>query len=328
MRHRRPSVLSAQVAATQAKWFNSPVMFHKGSFSDIRRHIPDFVRRDFVLPADGDERFFPNERLDTIVRLPIGDDKSLIPVGLVSKNYSLVSHAEVLDVVERALDWADVALEDVKSQITITEYGERMALSIFLPEAFSFDPGDGNPMALRLECLNSVDGSTRFRALMGWFRFICSNGLVVGITRSDVRRRHVGDLILSDVQAVLRSGLHDSEVEKKNLERWRNVEITEDRLTSWVDKDLLNGWGFKAAARAIHIARYGADGVIIGQYKDSKPSTIAMRETNPVPGSPQRCNNLFDLSQILAWLAKERRDVQEQLEWREEIPNLTATLLS
>ena len=38
------------------------------------------------------------------------------------------------------------------------------------------------------------------------------------------------------------------------------------------------------------------------------------------PGVPAQSTNLFDLSQILAWLAKERRDVQEQLEWREQIP--------
>jgi hypothetical protein len=29
-----------------------------------------------------------------------------------------------------------------------------------------------------------------------------------------------------------------------------------------------------------------------------------------------------DLRQVLAWLAKERRNVQEQLEWREQIPGL------
>jgi hypothetical protein len=183
-------------------------------------------------------------------------------------------------------------------------------------------------MALRLECLNSVDGSTRFRALMGWFRFVCSNGLVIGITRSDVRRRHIGDLILGDVHAVLASGLDEAEIEKKNFERWRKVRINSDQLTRWVDKELLNGWGFKAAARTFHIARHGIDATVVGQYKDNKPSTIAMRASNPVPGTPARCTNLFDLTQILAWLAKERRDVQEQLEWRESIPDLTSSLLN
>ena len=66
---------------------------------------------------------------------------------------------------------------------------------------------------------------------------------------------------------------------------------------------------------------------IVGQYKGNSPTSIAVRETKRVPGAPARCCNLFDVSQILAWLAKERRDVQEQLEWREEIPELLAPLL-
>ena len=51
-----------------------------------------------------------------------------------------------------------------------------------------------------------------------------------------------------------------------------------------------------------------------------------MDGTIRVQGSPDVCRNLFDLSQILAWLAKERRDIQEQLEWQENIPDLMASL--
>jgi hypothetical protein len=312
---------------TEPKWLNSTVSSFKGTLSDIHRYIPTFERRDFAFARSSDEHFRMNERLDTIVRLPFREDNTLVPVGVVSKNYALVPHTAVLNVAIQALDRANISAADVKAEIKITEYGERMALSLYLPDKYSFDPGDGNPMALRLECTNSVDGSTRFRALMGWFRFVCSNGLIIGVTQSDVRRRHVGDLILGDVHTVLTSGISVSEVEKKNFERWRNVEIRPDKLASWVDKELRAGWGFKAAARTFHIAQHGMDAEIIGQYKDNAPTTIAMRPTNPVPGTPKYCSNLFDVTQVLAWLAKERRDVQEQLEWREGIPNLTASLL-
>jgi hypothetical protein len=311
---------------SQPKWFNSPVTLHKGTFSDIHRHIPTFERRDFALHQPGHEQFYINEHLDTIVRLPFHDDNAFVPIGVVSKNYALVPHTAVLAVVKQALDRANIATSDVRAEIKITKYGERMALSLYMPDKFSFDPGDGHPMALRLECLNSVDGSTRFRALMGWFRFVCSNGLVVGVTRSDVRRRHIGELVLDDVHSVLASGLKESETEMKNFQRWRKIEINPNQLAPWIDKEVRDGWGFKAAARTFHIARYGTDAAILGQYKDQTPTTINMRETNLVPGAPTRCKNLFDVGQILAWLAKERRDVQEQLEWREAIPNLMAPL--
>ena len=95
-----------------------------------------------------------------------------------------------------------------------------------------------------------------------------------------------------------------------------------------MDTDLRKAWGFKAAARAFHIVRFGSDGDIAGQYKGSTPSRIAMKRTHGVPGSPKECSTLFDVSQILAWLAKERRDLREQWRWREQIPELLKPLMN
>ena len=54
---------------------------------------------------------------------------------------------------------------------------------------------DQFPMEVRLECLNSVDGSTRFRAEVGWFRLVCSNGLQrLSVVQAEADRRHIGNL--------------------------------------------------------------------------------------------------------------------------------------
>jgi len=151
----------------QPKWFNSPLSFHEGTLKDIRSFVPEFERRVFALTQPGNECSRMNARLDTIVRRPFGDDQNFIPVGVVSKEYALVPHLAVLDVAEQALEKAEISPEEVKAELKITEYGERMALSLYLPKKYSFDPGDGHPLDMRLECFNSVDGSTRFRALMG-----------------------------------------------------------------------------------------------------------------------------------------------------------------
>jgi len=163
---------------------------------------------------------------------------------------------------------------------------------------------------------------------MGWFRFVCSNGLIIGVTRFDIHRRHVGDIRLSDMHVVLSSGIEESEKEKRNFVRWRKHEIKPNILNRWIEKELCKGWGFKAAARTYHISRTGHDAEVIGPYKDNTPITIPMRKTIRIPGAPLQSNNLYDVSQILAWLAKERRDVQEQLEWRENIPLLLKPLLN
>ena len=159
-------------------------------------------------------------------------------------------------------------------------------------------------------------------------RFVCSNGLIIGVTRSDLRRRHVGDVSLLDVGTVLASGIEESEKEKNNFHKWRKRGVNARDIARWIEEDLRKGWGFKAAARTYHISRTGFDAEVLGPYKDNTPTTVPIRQASRVPGTPKESSNLYELSQILAWLAKERRDVQEQLEWRERIPDLLKPLLN
>jgi len=313
---------------THGKWFNSPLYHYEVVLPEVEELIPRFERRNFSLEQPDGIKTRLNERLDIIVRQPFEKDQAFIPVGVVSKDYALVQHSEVVDAATKALSDIDISPATVKAEFSITEYGERMRLSLYLPERFSFDPGDGHPMAMRLECLNSVEGSTRFRALLGWFRFVCSNGLVIGVTKTDLRQRHVGNLSIEDIGHVLVDGLSDAEQEKKAFENWRNYDITLDTLTPWIDRGIRKEWGFKAATRTFHIARTGHDVKIAGSYKEEKPTTIQVRKTTKVPGSPAIAKNAFDVSQILAWLAKERNDLQEQFNWRQQIPGLIKSLLN
>ncbi len=315
-------------SVSQPKWLSSPVNVHKGLLTDVRSYIPEFMRRSFSLAQPGGEHSCANERLDLIVRCPVRDDEDFIPVGVVSKEYTLVQHTAIFDIAVQALKAANIEPDVVKAELRITEYGERMELSIYLPKQYNIDPGDGHEMALRIECLNSVDGSTRFRALMGWFRFVCSNGLIVGVTRSDVRRRHVGSSPLGQVGEVLSRGMDEVDNERKNFTEWREIKIDPRQLAPWVETDLIRAWGFKAAARAYHIVRSGCDAEILGPYKGNTPTNIPLKATKRIPGTRHGCRNLFDLSQILAWLAKERRDVHEQLIWRGKIPALMAPLMN
>ena len=132
----------------------------------------------------------------------------------------------------------------------------------------------------------------------------------------------MGGLTLDDVTAVLRSGLEESETEKRNLALWRRTAIDPKRLRTWVDEDLKRAWGFKAAARAFHIASTGRDVTVGGPFKEHSPTTVSVKPSGPVPGAPDSCQNLFDLSQVLAWLAQDRHDIQERLSWREQIADI------
>ena len=128
------------------KWFNSLVSFFSGTLSEIGPHLPEFERRPFALPQFETKLTRINERLDMIIRRPFGKDRDFVPVGIVSKEYAPVPHNEVVNTATKALENVHISPKDVKADLRITEYGERITLSLYLPEKYSFDPGDGHPM--------------------------------------------------------------------------------------------------------------------------------------------------------------------------------------
>ena len=201
-------------------------------------------------PVETREHFRENLRLDTVVRLPHEDDPGCVPVGVVSKDYVLLPHTEVLDLAVQALEAAKINPADVRAELRISDLGERMALAFVLPDNLLFDPGDRFPMQMRLECLNSVDGSTRFRAEMGWFRLVCSNGLGFRVTTHEADRRHVGDLQLAHIGTVLGNGLRDYQSEREGIERWAHTGVSLKTIDGWADSTLRSSWGLKAATRA------------------------------------------------------------------------------
>ena len=136
MRQQQMILLTGQ--DREPKWFNSPVRFHKGSLTDIPQHIPDFDRQDFALGNRANQPSLANARLDMIIRKPFGPERAFVPIGIVSKDYVLVKHAEVIETATKAMKSFGADPANVQAEVTITEYGERMALSLYLPEKYTF----------------------------------------------------------------------------------------------------------------------------------------------------------------------------------------------
>lgn len=313
---------------SRVKWLGSPVSLYSGKLTDIRSKVPTFERQGFSLPGPEIGKKSLNTRFHTIVREPFGKDNSFVPIGVVSKNYSLVQHTEVIDIIIQALFSMGIPdPENLSTELRLTQFGERMSINIYFPEDYNFIPPDNHPMALRLECFNSVDGTTGFRALLGWYRYICSNGFFIGVNRLDLRRRHIGNVQLQKLQEVIRNGLVEAENDKKTFLQWQRTPISPKDIAWWFDTTLKEAWGFKMAARAFHIASCGFDGEIKGQYKGQTPTSIKMDSTLRIPGSPRHCYNLYILGQNLSWLAKEHQDMKNQLKLIDQIPSLLYTLI-
>ncbi|MEI6209814.1 MAG: hypothetical protein WCP20_23765, partial [Desulfuromonadales bacterium] len=85
---------------------------------------------------------------------------------------------------------------------------------------------------------------------------------------------------------------------------------------------LAKKWGVKAAVRTWHITRTGTDVEMADPFEKGKATEKSIIWGKKVPCAVLPGDNVYAVSQSLSWLAKERRDVQEQLEWKQQIPEL------
>lgn len=173
---------------------------------------------------------------------------------------------------------------------------------------------------------NSVDGSTRLTALLGWHRFACSNGLIVGKTLAQYRRLHDRRLSTRDLGTILRKGLKAAERERKTFDRWTREGIDQELFTKWIDQDLRKAWGPKAAARAYVIATTGHDAVFPDPFEGGAPSERSWKPGPPVPGSIVPATTRFAMSQVLSWLSSQRPELPDRIKWTAQVPSLVEAL--
>lgn len=332
-----------QIHESNHSWGASPVRCFEGSLDAIKNHVPTFERCSFGFrmrdpiyrgePTLFDSPEVPlgvNPYFDTIVRQPLEQEKSSvypIPVGIVSGKYKLLQHHQIIDEVVRTLQESGFDTSSLNAQMDLTALGERMRLQVVLPEQYHLTLDADDAIALRLICTNSVDGSVIFSALMGWFRFVCSNGLIVGTIHKQFRQRHNTQMEVTDIMQVLREGISSATKERGLMKKWHQHLLDSEDIRHWADTTLADKWGVKAAVRALHILISGRDVHLTDPFERGAPSRKSVRKLDLVPGSQSLGLSVFAAAQALAWLAKERRDIQEQHLWSQQIPSLITPLL-
>ena len=58
------------------------------------------------------------------------------------------------------------------------------------------------------------------------------------------------------------------------------------------------------------------------------PSTIDTRRLRDVPGVDGPVENLFGISQVLSWIASQRAEIAEDLQWRSQVHDLMEKLIA
>jgi hypothetical protein len=309
------TALTQQARLTDWIWEGAPVLEFIGTVAELFPQIPVFSRHPFR--SGGEE----NRYKDEIRREPLKITEEPLPV---SKTYSLIQHREVLASVFRALKMIHIDISALTSKLLLSEYGERMHWSCPIPNV-EFDPGDGNPIVLRINCLNSVDTSTVLEIVFSWFRLVCSNGMMFGLGDSRLRRRHIQSLDPEDIAEYLKHELAQVAKEEGLYRSWCRTEVRPAALMDWVDAVVAKEWGLHAGARVWTIINKGLDGEV-EQIRNLKAHELPVTDTNPVPGSCAPARNLFHISQALSWIAGSRRTISERLEYIRAIPALIEPL--
>jgi len=203
-----------------------------------------------------------------------------------------------------------------------------MNFRAYFPDKFSHKPQDGNKLELRLECFNSVDGSSRLVILFGWYRFVCTNGLIIGETKAELRDIHDERLNLSVIPGIISEGLKKVKADLVRLGHWESSTIDSRKFEEWIDGHLAERWGKKAACRALHICLNGEDVELLDLFAGGKPSEKQVKSLGSVPGSAKPAKSLYDVCQALSWIATQRNNADERLEWQGHIPGLIENLRS
>ncbi len=339
------------------RWRGAAVQLRTGSLAELADGLSGFRQRALPLEADGGPRIpaggprlsagatppsrgdagpgrFRNvrraagsQRLDVIVREPMPDGAARVPAGAVAREQRLVQHADVAAVVRAALAANGIRDYEAEGELRLAEYGARMTLSLTLPDRYGFDPGDGHPLALRLLCVNTMERRGGLRFLLTWHRFASGAGIAVGTTQLKCHYAHRQSPLAEELGGVLARGIALAQEEQAALREWLLTPVPLEALAAWVDGPVRRAWGPKAAARAWHICQRGYDAEFARSVDEAAPSKRELKPTEPVPGIPAGAGSAFHVSQALAWLAKERRDVEETLDWMSGIPGLMRVLL-
>ena len=169
---------------------------------------------------------------------------------------------------------------------------------MILPD-IAFDPGDGHPVAGRVEILNSVDRSIPFRLNMGHFRLVCSNGLMLWQSTVDLLAIHIkGRLDNEKVDDALAKGLKQLPGKGDSYRALYNTGIP-PKFTGELLENIQKVWG-KPEAEEINQAW------IHGIYRKAE-----------VPGINVPAVSLWDIYNSLTWISGRSRDLASQVKTSE-----------
>lgn len=312
----------ARLLQATGRWRAREVSYWSGKWDRLSRLVPTFSLEPFRLTPETPA----NPYLSAVLRLPLNVTENLIPVATVSNSYQLAQHHDVIAKCFEGLRFMGMDIKNLDCEVGLTALGEWMNFRAYFPGEYDHKPKDGHPIRLRMECFNSVDGSSKLEILFGWYRFVCSNGLVIGETKAELKDTHDKHLDLDVIPSIIATGFMKVQDDIKRLRNWEESHVSAPQLERWANKTLTEAWGKKAACRAFHICLSGCDVKILDPFAKGEATEKPVEIVNDVPGAAKPAQTLYDVSQALSWLATNRNNTEERVQRQSDIPRLIDSL--
>jgi hypothetical protein len=215
------------------------------------------------------------------------------PLSIVSKGYSLIDHCSVTDSIQHALQTNGIDLDNCHAELYLGFLGSRFAFKV-IADGLTWDPGDGKPIAATIAGLNSVDRTATFRLAIGFYRYICSNGIGWGLGRVRIVRAHKsGQIDQEDVNQGIATGLQSLDKISKTFRLLVDTGVdpqSKSLLTTLVEER----WG-KSKAQLLSGAWQ------TGNYGNT-----------PISGINVPCTSMWDILNSLTWVASGQRTLTRQ----------------
>jgi len=162
-------------------------------------------------------------------------------LSIVSKDYRLIRHEQAIDELEDILYGAE-GLGPFSVKTEFYNDGGRMRRSYGF-EKVTVEVGLGEKVHPELLLYNSYDLTWPLILLLGAFRFVCTNGLIVGEKFYQFRKRHVLELERMDFTEQVVTAL---ERFKKQVETWKRWETQPLSLITYEKVMKAMGFGKRA----------------------------------------------------------------------------------
>lgn len=150
------------------------------------------------------------------------------PLAVVGEKYKVVTNEQVFTTFTDVLDRSGLNLEGAIVTPEFSHNGARTFAQIVLPE-HQITVGDNDPTAMRLIARNSYDGSTSFIVQAGGYRFVCSNGQIMGDNISYFKSKHVESLDLNAAANQVARVIDSFENSKEFFESLRGKNVTDQQ---------------------------------------------------------------------------------------------------